>query len=108
VVEEASLIRSLLEILGLKVRVGELTIKVFYPSVLRIANTGDRREFPVVVHGLAWRESGAPSVDQRIRNDHKAKIGQTKGIIPIPPNPDGPQPRQFRVLEGHANHSTGS
>jgi hypothetical protein len=93
VVEETGRIRGLLEILGLKVRIGELTIKVLNPSVLLTANTGDRLKFPVVVHGLAWREPGAPSVNQRVRNDHKAQVGQTKGVISIPPNPNGPQPR---------------
>jgi hypothetical protein len=92
VVEETGRVRDLLEILGLKVRIRELTIKVLNPSVLIAANAEDRRKFPIIVHGLAWRESGAPSVNQRVRNDHKAQVGQAKGVISIPPNSNGPQP----------------
>jgi hypothetical protein len=92
VIEETVRVRDLLEVLGFKVRIGELAIKVLNPSVLIATHTGDRREFPIIIHGLAWRESGAPRVDQGVRNDHKAQVGQAKGVITIPPNSNGPQP----------------
>jgi len=97
--------RDLLEIRRLKVGIRELALKVSDPSILFDAHEGDTGEFPAVIHSLPRRETGTPRVDQGVRDDHQAEVGQAKRIFAIPTNPNGSKPGQLWMLERHTDQT---
>jgi hypothetical protein len=82
-----------------------LACKVFDSSILFVAHEGNAGEFPAVIHSLPGRETGTPRVDQGVRDNHQAEVGQAKRIFAIPTNPNGSKPGQLWMLERNTDQT---
>jgi hypothetical protein len=98
-IEELGRMRDLHEVRRIKVGVRELACKVVDSSKLFISHEGNAGECPAVTDFLSGRETGTPRVNEGVRDNNQAVVGQAKRVLAIPTNPNGSEPGQLWVLE---------
>ena len=76
-----------------------MACKVVDSSILFVSHEGNAGKFPAVTDFLPGRETGTPRVNEGVRDNYQAVVGQAKRIFAIPTNPNGSEPGQLWVLE---------